>query len=86
MTGLHRYTNGQVVVGDACWPGVEIAVEDQRIAAIRPLAADAGDAVDLAGGWIMPGFVDTQVNGGGGVLFNDQTSVDGIARPRSCRR
>ncbi|AXJ95702.1 MULTISPECIES: N-acetylglucosamine-6-phosphate deacetylase [unclassified Sphingomonas] len=79
MTGLHRYTNGQVVVGDACWPGVEIAVEDQRIAAIRPLAADAGDAVDLAGGWIMPGFVDTQVNGGGGVLFNDQTSVDGIA-------
>ncbi len=79
MTGLHRYTNGQVVGGDACWRGVEIAVEDQRIAAIRPLAADAGDAVDLAGGWIMPGFVDTQVNGGGGVLFNDQTSVDGIA-------
>lgn len=79
MTLLHRYANGQVVVGDACWPGVEIAVKGDRIAGIRPLAADAADAVDLEGGWLMPGFIDTQVNGGGGVLFNDETSVDGIA-------
>ncbi|WP_308815296.1 N-acetylglucosamine-6-phosphate deacetylase [Sphingomonas sp. GV3] len=79
MTLLHRYANGQVVVGDACWPGVEIAVTGDRIASIRPLAADAADAVDLEGGWLMPGFIDTQVNGGGGVLFNDETSVDGIA-------
>lgn len=27
----------------------------------------------------MPGFIDTQVNGGGGVLFNDSPSVEGIA-------
>ncbi|WP_203308593.1 N-acetylglucosamine-6-phosphate deacetylase [Sphingomonas beigongshangi] len=79
MTLLHRYANGQVVVGDACWPGAEIAVTGDRIFAIRPLAADAADAVDLEGGWLMPGFIDTQVNGGGGVLFNDETSVDGIA-------
>lgn len=30
----------------------------------------------LDGGLITPGFVDLQVNGGGGVLFNDDPSVD----------
>jgi N-acetylglucosamine-6-phosphate deacetylase len=32
----------------------------------------------LDGGMLVPGFIDTQVNGGGGVLFNDQPTVDGI--------
>jgi len=32
----------------------------------------------LNGGTLMPGFVDLQVNGGGGVLFNDETSVEGL--------
>jgi N-acetylglucosamine-6-phosphate deacetylase len=81
MTTL-RFTGGCVVAGDECWPGVEIVVEDGRIVDLAPVAADAGNGagggIDLAGGWLMPGFVDTQVNGGGGVLFNDDTSVDGI--------
>jgi N-acetylglucosamine-6-phosphate deacetylase len=33
---------------------------------------------DLTGNWLLPGFIDTQVNGGGGVLFNDDPSVDSI--------
>ncbi|MEM9637291.1 MAG: N-acetylglucosamine-6-phosphate deacetylase [Pseudomonadota bacterium] len=36
------------------------------------------DDVEMAGGTIMPGFVDLQVNGGGGVMFNDETSLDGL--------
>lgn len=32
----------------------------------------------LGGGLIAPGYVDLQVNGGGGVLFNDDPSIDGI--------
>lgn len=32
----------------------------------------------LGGGTLLPGFVDLQVNGGGGVMFNDETSVDGL--------
>ncbi len=35
--------------------------------------------IDLEGGWLVPGFIDTQVNGGGGVLFNDMPTVEGIA-------
>lgn len=74
-----RFRNGHVVVDGDIWPDAEIAVDGDRIAALAPLGADASDAIDLAGGWLMPGFVDTQVNGGGGVLFNDETSVAGIA-------
>ena len=29
-------------------------------------------------GLLVPGFIDLQVNGGGGVLFNDTPSVDNI--------
>lgn len=79
MSEAFRYTNGQVVVADAVWRGAEIVVAGDRIASIRPLDGEAGDAVDLDGGWLMPGFIDTQVNGGGGVLFNDETDIDGIA-------
>ena len=33
----------------------------------------------LDGGWLLPGFIDTQVNGGGDVLLNDRPDVEGIA-------
>ncbi|WP_342454699.1 N-acetylglucosamine-6-phosphate deacetylase [Sphingomonas sp. H160509] len=58
-----------------------IVVEDGRIARIDDATTDltADHAIDLDGGWLMPGFVDTQVNGGGGVLFNDTPTVEGIA-------
>lgn len=85
MTTTLRFANGHVIAGDALWTSAAITVCDGFIAAIEPLAGSGeggvggGDVVDLAGGWLMPGFIDTQVNGGGGVLFNDDTSVDGIA-------
>jgi len=78
MSEVVRFANGHVVVADDVWRGAEIVVTGDAIAAIRPLDADAADAIDLAGGWVMPGFVDTQVNGGGGVLFNDATDVEGV--------
>lgn len=34
----------------------------------------------LAGGVITPGFVDLQVNGGGGVMFNDEQSVSALRK------
>jgi N-acetylglucosamine-6-phosphate deacetylase len=33
---------------------------------------------DLRGALLLPGFLDSQVNGGGGVLFNDSPSVETI--------
>src|SRR5271154_6419754 len=38
-----------------------------------------GEQVDLGGGILAPGFIDWQINGGGGVLFNAEPTVEGIA-------
>jgi len=51
----------------------------------------ADQSCDLQGNMLLPGFIDVQVNGGGGVLFNDEPSVASIreigrARPVSCPR
>jgi N-acetylglucosamine-6-phosphate deacetylase len=41
------------------------------------LSADI-QAFELEGGMLVPGFVDLQVNGGGGVMFNDTQNVETI--------
>ncbi len=38
----------------------------------------AGAGIVEAGDMLAPGFVDLQVNGGGGVMLNDQPDVEGI--------
>ena len=75
---VFRFIGGRVATASGVFDGAEIRVEQGRIASIARLT-DTSGAVDLAGGWVLPGFIDTQVNGGGGVLFNDVTSVEGIA-------
>ena len=57
------------------------------IAAIVPYAERPdGDARDLAGGLLAPGYIDVQVNGGGGVLFNEDPTPEGIARIAAAHR
>jgi N-acetylglucosamine-6-phosphate deacetylase len=46
-----------------------------RIVPVADIPQDH-EPVVLQGGVIAPGFVDLQVNGGGGVLFNDSPTVD----------
>jgi N-acetylglucosamine-6-phosphate deacetylase len=42
--------------------------------------------VDLGGGIVSPGFIDWQINGGGGVLFNAEPAVEGIAAIAAAHR
>jgi N-acetylglucosamine-6-phosphate deacetylase len=44
------------------------------------------DQLDLGGGVLAPGFIDWQINGGGGVLFNAEPTVDGIAAIAAAHR
>lgn len=75
-----RFTNGHIVTPGGVLRDATITVADGRIAALdRGGDGAADDMIDLDGGWLMPGFIDTQVNGGGGVLFNDTPTVAGIA-------
>ena len=49
------------------------------MAAVTPRSALAGIAQhDLGGGVLAPGFIDVQVNGGGGVLLNEDPSLAGV--------
>ena len=75
---MHALVNARVLGDDGLADGQAVLVEGERIAAIVP----AGDRRiggaqrhDLAGALLLPGFVDVQVNGGGGVLFNDTPDV-----------
>ena len=76
-----RFSNGHIVTPTAVLSDATMVVDDGRIVSLEAGSdgASNGEAIDLDGGWIMPGFVDTQVNGGGGVLFNDAPTVEGIA-------
>ena len=80
--------NGRVLLGDRFVDDVAVIIAGDRVEAVVPIAdAPAGAAqIDLAGQRLVPGFVDTQVNGGGGVLFNDEPTVETIERIGAAHR
>jgi N-acetylglucosamine-6-phosphate deacetylase len=73
--------NGRVLRGDALVEGQCVLLEGGRILDIVPdshPSARGATRIDLHGNMLLPGFIDSQVNGGGGVLFNDSPTVDAI--------
>ena len=73
-----RFVNGHVATSGGVLPGAEIVVDGDRIASIGAVEG-SGDTIDLNGGWVVPGYIDTQVNGGGGGRVNDRVDVGAIA-------
>ncbi|WP_242153972.1 N-acetylglucosamine-6-phosphate deacetylase [Sphingomonas sp. BAUL-RG-20F-R05-02] len=75
MTAL---TGARIVLADRIVDGQALIVDGARIVGLAATVPDGCERHDLGGGWLLPGFIDTQVNGGGDVLFNDMPSVAGI--------
>ncbi|WP_336971659.1 N-acetylglucosamine-6-phosphate deacetylase [Sphingobium aromaticiconvertens] len=72
-----RFINGRLV-GQRESRAAALTIDGALIASDQSTSADLD--IDLEGGFLLPGFIDTQVNGGGGVLFNDSPTVASIAQ------
>jgi N-acetylglucosamine-6-phosphate deacetylase len=65
------YTGARIFDGESWWDRSALVVDGDRIEGI--IAADSptdAQRVPMGGGILAPGFIDLQVNGGGGALFN----------------
>ena len=75
--GLEALVGADIHDGHALHRGMALLLDDGVHAGIvAPRDLPRGCAVRrLNGGTLTPGFVDLQVNGGGGAMFNDDQSV-----------
>ncbi|AGB43185.1 MULTISPECIES: N-acetylglucosamine-6-phosphate deacetylase [Mesorhizobium] len=80
MSDRFALTGARIFDGDDWHEGAALVVRDGLVEAMLPQGALPGDirAVDTGGGMLVPGFVDIQVNGGGGVMLNDHPDVASI--------
>jgi len=71
-------TGGIIHTGTETLHGHAVLIEDGRVAGVMTEADVPPSATphDLAGDHLAPGFIDLQVNGGGGVLFNDTPTCE----------
>jgi N-acetylglucosamine-6-phosphate deacetylase len=86
----------QAVLADRIFDGrrwhehAALLIEGGRIVGLggwADLSADCRQEQAPAGAMLVPGFIDLQVNGGGGVLLNDRPTVEGMrAIARAHRR
>ena len=79
---LISFSNGRILTDTGFVEDRAVLVENGRILGVTAGSDPAHEAadrrVDLDGDMLVPGFIDTQVNGGGGVLFNERPSVEAI--------
>ena len=78
---MHAIINARIFTPEGIVPGHTIVWENGRIVQVCPddqCPAGVDIQADLGGALLVPGFIDLQVNGGGGVLFNDDPSVEAI--------
>jgi N-acetylglucosamine-6-phosphate deacetylase len=80
--------NCRALIESSLVDGLAVILDGKTIAAVVP-EAEIPSGVhhhDLGGAILAPGFIDSQVNGGGGVLFNDAPTVETIAAIAAAHR
>ncbi len=77
--------NAAIALPADIWPdplgGFAIKIKDGKIEKIieeADIKLLDNKKIDLGGGILSAGFIDTQVNGGGGTLFNQDTNIEAV--------
>ena len=77
---VQAYIAEQLFDGEELHKDVAITIDGGKVASLG--GTPAADAVRL-NGLLAPGLIDVQVNGGGGALFNNDTSVNALGKMSS---
>ena len=75
-------SGARVFDGETLQNGLAIVIDGTKIREVVPLDK-LGHQIEiraLNGGILAPGFIDVQVNGGGGALLNDNPTIDTVRR------
>jgi len=77
----HAVLANRIFDGHGWHTQTAVLVRDGRIAGLAPWGEVPPDWPSIrlpAGAFLAPGFIDLQVNGGDGILLNDQPTADGM--------
>ena len=78
---IQAIINGPIFDGDSLRQHHAVLLDDGKILSVvesNQVPPEVTDIYDLNGVMLIPGFIDLQVNGGGGVLFNAAPTVDSL--------
>ncbi len=82
MTDKKAYLGCDIFDGHTMHHDAALLIEENAIAQITPEKSITSDyeLFVMDGGLIAPGLIDLQVNGGGGILLNDEPTLSGIKK------
>jgi len=79
--------NGRIFDGETVHADAGLRIANGRVVELFRGRADDGEPTcDLQGRLLAPGFIDLQVNGGGGVLFNQAPTVETLRTMAAAHR
>jgi N-acetylglucosamine-6-phosphate deacetylase len=78
---MKAFFNGSILSDEHWLENHAVLVEDGKITSIcdKMQIPEQAELIDLTGNYLIPGFIDCQVNGGGGILLNDQPDIEAFA-------
>ena len=73
---MYALINGEIYTGEGIVKNKAIIIDGNRVEALVDEIPKDIQVIDLQGKIVAPAFIDLQLNGCGGVLFNDEISLE----------